>query len=69
MLKLNFRVKSVVCFCLDPQWHCVHVVSILGLTVEDDSAVVEKYFPHKVNGKDLRPVLWVKQAEIQGRMN
>lgn len=55
----------MVCFHLDPQWHCAHVVSIMGLTLEHDSAVVEKYFPHKVNGKDLMPVLWIDNQQYR----
>lgn len=53
ILKLNFKVKSVISFCLDPQWHCAPVVSIIGLILEHDSAIVNKYFPHRVNGKGL----------------
>lgn len=65
ILKLNFKVKFVICFCFHLQWHCAHTVSIMGLILEHDSAVLQKYFPHKVNEKDLRPVLWIKNQQYR----
>lgn len=33
ILRLNLKVKCVVCFCLDPQWHCALLASYYGLNL------------------------------------
>ena len=51
ILRVNFRVKPVVCLSLDPQWHLAQLLPIMGSVLEQGLTSVNRYFSHKTNEK------------------